>query len=163
MTNSTPGLAVSTHWLRRHRRMLRKALSTPCPDDVIARALGLFMVAVALAAIVWAFAFETTTVPAPAFALGSEFLYRLERAIAATVLLGVPALFVAQLIAGRLPKSVGKGGIDWGEFPADREGRTTDASPTLGRSDESEARSSYRVITDTRGKASAGLLAEHQA
>jgi hypothetical protein len=80
--------------------------------DSVARALGVALFVTTVAALIWAFAFNDVG-PAPDYALGSELVYRLEQAIAAILLLAIPMIVIGQLLAGRLPKGLGKDGVEW--------------------------------------------------
>jgi hypothetical protein len=51
----------------------------------------------------------------PSYAMGSELLFRLERSLAIAAALILPALVVAPLLAGALPRRISSNGIDWGE------------------------------------------------
>lgn len=85
------------------------------PTAKLAKTLGAGLTFVAIVSLIWTFAFNDVAPTYPAYALNSGLIYRLELAVAVTALLAVPALFIAQLLAGRLPRSVGKGGIDWSD------------------------------------------------
>jgi hypothetical protein len=87
---------------------------TPSRSPLTARRLGLALALLALAALVWSFGFEAAPPPAPEYALASPMIWRLERAMAATALLAVPAIFIAHLLAGRLPQRIGRDGVGWG-------------------------------------------------
>jgi hypothetical protein len=96
-------------------RRLARVLGEPWPPVAVARLCGLAVTAIALAALVWAFALEGAPAPAPEYALGSSVLWRGERAAEATLLAAALVTLPAQLLAGRLPRSIGRDGVDWGE------------------------------------------------
>jgi hypothetical protein len=84
-------------------------------SDSIARILGVALAAFAVAAALWSFLlYDPGT--APDYALNAGLLYRLELAVAALLLVAIPAVFIGHLLAGRLPRSVGKSGVDFGDY-----------------------------------------------
>jgi hypothetical protein len=82
--------------------------------EYAAKALGVGLIIVGVASLIWTFAFNDVG-SSPAYALNSELIYRLELAVAATALLAAPALLIAHLLTGRLPRSVGRGGVSWSD------------------------------------------------
>ena len=50
---------------------------------------------------------------APAYALDSTLIFRLQRALAIAALLFLPVFLIAPLLAGALPEKLSKDGIDW--------------------------------------------------
>lgn len=92
---------------------LGRALAEPWSPVLVARLCGLAVAVFTLGALVWAFALEGAPAPAPEYALGSPMIWRAERAAAATLLAAAMAVVPAQLLAGRLPRSVGREGVEW--------------------------------------------------
>lgn len=95
--------------------MIAKLLLTPLRGEVVARLIGALLMFTALAATAWAFAFATPNNPAATYSLGSAFIYRLELAVAVTLLISVPAILIGQLLAGRMPYRLGRDGLEWRE------------------------------------------------
>jgi hypothetical protein len=108
---------------------LVRAVFRTFPGETVAHAVGLLFVLLLVAVLVWTFGFNDVPEEIPEYALGSALVYRLELAAAAILLLAIPAVVIGQLLAGRLPKSIGKDGVDWGDF----------AGAELERADELEA------------------------
>lgn len=132
--------------------MVSDRLLTPSSGDKVARGLGLALSAVALLAIAWAFAFSDIAGAAPAYALGSELVYRLERAVGATLLLAIPCAVIAPLLTGRLPKSVGREGVDWGEQAVAETERIARLERTVDRLQEDLAAFSRLEAAGTAGR-----------
>jgi hypothetical protein len=97
--------------------------------------LGAALAVLAVAAVLWAFVFYDAG-PAPDYALHSGLLFRLELAVAALVLIAIPGVLIGHLLAGQLPKSVGKDGIDFGDYARaehDRVDELSEATAQLTR------------------------------
>src|SRR5262249_4798287 len=88
-------------------------------EAVIARALGLLVITWALAASFWSFALASAPGSAPDYALDSLPLYRLERVALAVLLVTAPGAVVAQLLTGRVPRSIGRVGVEFSTTPDD--------------------------------------------
>lgn len=86
-------------------------------EHALARGLGIALGLLALAALLWSFGLEAAPAPAPAYALASPVIWRLERAVAAIVLLSVPAIVIARLLIGHLPQRIGSEGVGWAPDP----------------------------------------------
>jgi hypothetical protein len=66
-------------------------------------------------ATVSALVFIPVAADVPTYALDSVLVFRLERALAIAALLILPALVIAPLLTGALPRRLSSDGIDWGE------------------------------------------------
>ncbi|HWJ41899.1 MAG TPA: hypothetical protein VNR67_00530 [Solirubrobacterales bacterium] len=89
----------------------------------------------ALVAIAAALALGLLIIPvdgeAPAYAMESSLIFRLERALAIAALLILPALVIAPLFAGTLPRKLSKDGIDWEDERADVVGTVEESKQRL--------------------------------
>lgn len=101
------------------RRRLGRILAEPWPSALVARLSGLAIGVVAVAIVVWAFAVEAAPAPVPEYALGSTMLWRAERAAATILLAATLVIVLAHLLTGRLPRSVGREGLEWSEAAED--------------------------------------------
>lgn len=88
-----------------------KQLLPPYKEASVAGVIGLLFLLAALAATLWTVVAHTPT--PPDYALNSDVVYRVERELAVLAGLGLVLIFVAQFLAGRLPSSIGSGGLDW--------------------------------------------------
>lgn len=86
----------------------------PYQSKHVAAVLGVYLAVVSVAAFVWALFIAGVGV-APAYALDSELIYRLQHALVVVAALTIPVLVVGPLLAGRLPAKLGREGIDWAE------------------------------------------------
>jgi hypothetical protein len=84
---------------------------------LIARRLAVALLIAATVAFVWTAIQGGSN--APGYALGSPVVYAIERAVVALVLVAVPAVFIAQLLAGNLPQSLTTSGVTWRQNQAE--------------------------------------------
>lgn len=82
----------------------------------IAVGVGLILLLVGAAAIIWAFIYvDSPDIPTeiPDYALNSETILRAEWALAATLAVAAPLLLIGRLLTGRFPDRISAQGAEW--------------------------------------------------
>ena len=87
----------------------------PYSKSSVASALGVWSAIACLAAMAAALVLIPVDGALPGYAMDSTLLFRLERALAISAILVLPALVIGPLLSGILPRRLSSDGIDWEE------------------------------------------------